>query len=169
MGVEILEFSALGATKHIAFGPTASSSKKCDSPWTSDLIRPGGWPFLVIEAGVSESIPRLQADAAWWFANSGGQVKLVLLIQVTKGSRVIEMEKYVPGQEMTAAGAQPVFQPHKVAAVTVNQGVDPPTVQGAPLLLEFRSVFGRDPNRPLEQDTLFTEMDFLEWSRQVFI
>ena len=39
------------------------------------------WPFLVIEAGLSDSMPRLQADAAWWLANSGGQVKLVLLIQ----------------------------------------------------------------------------------------
>lgn len=171
MGVEILELSALGATKHIALGPTASSSKESDSSWTNDLIRPGGWPFLVIEAGVSESMPRLQTDAAWWIANSGGQVKLVLLIQVTKGSKVIEMEKYVPGQEMTApAGAQPVFQqPRKVAAVTVNQGVDPPTVQGAPLLLEFESVFGRDLSRPLEQDIVFTETDFLEWSRQVFL
>lgn len=126
------------------------------------------WPFLVIEAGISESMPKLQTDAAWWLANPGGQVKLVLLIQVTKRSRVIEMEKCVPGQEMTAAGAQPVFQPRKVAAVTVNQSVDPPTVQGA-LLLEFWSVFGREPSRPLEQDILFTETDFLEWSRQVFI
>ena len=167
MGVEILELSPLGATKHIALGPTAPSSKESDSSWTNDLIRPGGWPFLVIEAGASESMPRLQADVAWWVANSGGQVKLVLLIQVAKGSRVIEMEKYVPGQEMTAAGAQPVFQqPRKVAAVTVNQGVDPPTVQGAPLLLEFESVFGRDPSRPLEQDIVFTAA---EWSRQVFL
>lgn len=170
MGVGILEFSPLVATRYTGPRPTGSC-KEYDASFTNDYIRPGGWPLLVVEAEVSESMPRLRADAAWWIANSGGQVEVVILIQVTKSSRVIEMEKYVPGQVMTAttAGPQPGFQPRKVAAVTVNRGVDPPTVQGTPLLLEFGSVFGRDPTSPLEQDMVFTTAELFEWSRQVFI
>lgn len=171
MGVGIPEFQGLGATRYI--GPTAST-KECDASWTNDLVRPGGWPFLVIEAGLSESMPRLQADAAWWIANSSGQVKIVLLIKVMKSSKKIEIEKYVPAQvtalsTRSRTGAQPVFRPHKVAAIALNLGINPPTVQGAPLILEFRSVFGRAPNTPLEQDMVFTAAELLEWSRHVFI
>lgn len=41
-------------------------------PVDHSAFRPKGYPYLVIEAGVSESMPSLQADAAWWFANSDG-------------------------------------------------------------------------------------------------
>lgn len=113
-------------------------------------------------------------DAAWWIANSSGQIKIVLLIKVTKSSKKIEIEKYVPVQvtalsSRSRTGAQSVFQPHKVAAIALNLDINPPTVQGAPLILEFQSVFGRAPNTPLEQDMVFTAVELLEWSRHVFI
>src|SRR5438045_8118829 len=31
------------------------------------------WPTLVLEAGLSESLPRLRIDAGWWLTNSGGE------------------------------------------------------------------------------------------------
>lgn len=62
MGVGNLEFS-LAATMYT--GQTGSS-KEGDSSFINDTIRPEGWPLLVIEAGVSESMPWLRADAAWW-------------------------------------------------------------------------------------------------------
>lgn len=37
------------------------------------------WPTFVVEAGVSESLPRLRQDTSWWFANSAGMVGIVLL------------------------------------------------------------------------------------------
>lgn len=63
MGVGNLEFSSLAATMYT--GQTGSS-KEGDSSFINDTIRPEGWPLLVIEAGVSESMPWLRADAAWW-------------------------------------------------------------------------------------------------------
>lgn len=41
-------------------------------PVNHSVLRPKGYLYLAIEAGVSESMPRLQADAAWWFANLNG-------------------------------------------------------------------------------------------------
>jgi hypothetical protein len=50
---------------------------------------------MVIEAGVSESMPRLRADAAWWFVNSNGAVKVVLPIKVDVQRKMITMKNTI--------------------------------------------------------------------------
>lgn len=72
-------------------------------------------------------MPRLQADTAWWIANSGGQAK------------VTDSFSTGDGLEYLLAHWHSVSIPARVAALIPNQdqGVNPPTVQGAPLILEF--------------------------------
>ena len=167
MGVGVLEFQGLGAAKYT--GPTVST-KECDSSWTNDLSRPSSWPMLVIEAGVSESTRRLRADAAWWMANSNGLVNIVLLIKVTRNGHKIELEKYIPTRALPArTRPAPEYKPLKVFTIRINQGVNPPSIQGAPLQLGFEKVIGRRPNPPLERDFVFTAVELLEWARYVFI
>ncbi|GIK00283.1 hypothetical protein Aspvir_004303 [Aspergillus viridinutans] len=174
MNIPFVEFLALGATKHT--GPT-SSSKECDSSWTNTVLRPRGWPYMVIEAGVSESMPRLRADAAWWFVNSNGAVKVVLLIRVDAQRKMLTIEKYDRTRgPATRSNPQGPWRPRKLTTVTINQQVNPATIQvdgrnatPRPLTLEFELVFGRPPNPPLERDITFTNTELLEWSRLVFL
>jgi hypothetical protein len=51
------------------------------------------WPTLVIEASVSESLPRprMMNDANWWLSNFSGEVKLVLLIEVDKDNETLRL------------------------------------------------------------------------------
>lgn len=44
-----------------------------------------GWvPSMVIETGCSESPPQLRNDARWWYSNTEGQTKLIILIHAGK-------------------------------------------------------------------------------------
>ncbi|KNG89920.1 hypothetical protein ANOM_001668 [Aspergillus nomiae NRRL 13137] len=154
MGVGDLEFQALGATT--CTGPTASS-KEGDSSWINDLVRPGGWPLLVVAAGMSESMPRLRCDASWWISNSNGEVQMVLIIAVSRNPKKVEIEKYVPMQfPQTQAQPGPVYQAHKVWTTMIDQQANPPTVLGAPLRLEFDKVIGRPAIPPMEHKIVFT-------------
>ncbi|PLB52031.1 hypothetical protein P170DRAFT_471942 [Aspergillus steynii IBT 23096] len=174
MRVGVKEFSGLGSATYI--GPTASR-KEADASWINDNLRPGGWPYLVIEAGASESMHRLRADASWWFANSGGQVQIVLLLRVTVTTKRLEIEKRVPrlvtvtGPATRQRSRDPpgTYHSEKVTTIHINKGANPPTIQGAPLVLEFDKVIGCAPNQPLEHNITLTAAQFLKWADTIFI
>lgn len=170
MDIDFDEFEGLGATRYT--GPTRSS-KEGDGSWVNSLIRPDGYPFLVIEAGVSESLNQLCRDAAWWVANSRGQVQLVILIHVNVPERKIAIEKYMPFLATTPAtrrtAARSTWKPKKVGAtVQIDQAAVPPTIQGAPLVLPFQSVIGRASIPPLEHEISLSAAILLKWARRVF-
>lgn len=50
----------------------------CRDPFAQGA--PDNWPSLVLEIGMSESLPQLRADASWWYPNSDGNIRLVILI-----------------------------------------------------------------------------------------
>lgn len=171
MGVGLQEFSAVGATLYK--GPTGSG-KECDSSWINSWLRPGGFPCLVIEVGVSESLEQLHRDAAWWVANSAGQVNLIILISVAVQTKQIQIEKYVPFLATTPATrrtvARSTWKPKKVSpTVRINQAVMPPTIQGAPLVLSFKDVIGRPPIPPHERDISLSADTLLDWAMEVFM
>ncbi|KAE8383165.1 hypothetical protein BDV26DRAFT_277609 [Aspergillus bertholletiae] len=172
MGIGRAEFLGLGATRYT--GPTASN-KEADASWKNPTLRPKhvDWPMLVIEVGVSESMPRLRNDAAWWISNSGGQVRIVIVIKVTRATKKVVIEKYIPKQVVlprTRARARlpPVYAPDLVSTTTVDQGAHPPTVGGDRLILEFESVIGRAPMPP-ERDIELTPVILLDATRYVFV
>jgi hypothetical protein len=39
------------------------------------------YPTLVIQAGWTQTLEKLRQKAEWWFAKSGGDVKIVLLVK----------------------------------------------------------------------------------------
>jgi hypothetical protein len=168
-----LGFYALGATTYT--GPT-NSSKECDSSYINKLLRGRGWPNLVIEAGLSESMPRLQADAAWLFENSNGAVRLVLLIKIDVQRKTITIEKHDrTWGPSTRSNPQGLWRPRKLRTIILNQQVNPATIQVVggnatpPLTLEFELMFGRPPNPPLERDITLTDAELLEWSWAIFL
>ncbi|KAJ5565638.1 hypothetical protein N7535_007276 [Penicillium sp. DV-2018c] len=50
------------------------------------------WPTVVVEVGVSESYRKLRADADWWLPNSRGDVKLVVIVSVSRRTPNIRFE-----------------------------------------------------------------------------
>ena len=74
MGFNYSEYDWGGRT---AFKPT-NKGKQADETFfprhrlTSLQSDPCGWPTLVIERGVSESLRRLREEAKWWFTHSQG-------------------------------------------------------------------------------------------------
>lgn len=171
MNIDIDEFLPLGATRYV--GPTASE-KEADSSFKNPVVRPrqSDRPTLVIESGMSQSMPRLRQDAAWWMANSGGQVQIVLLIKVTRDTRCMVIEKYVPEARVypntrAQASTGPNYGAALVSTTEVNQGANPPYVQGAPVILEFQRVLGR-PAVPPEGNIRLGPAELLLIARQVF-
>lgn len=160
MNLDINDFSPMGKT---TIKVQNGSSKESDSSWKNENIRPRDedFPCLVVEAGMSESLTRLRGDARWCIESSGGKVNMVVIIWTRKTSRVLHIEKYIPGPPQTLASPghpRPSYT-RLASTVIIDSAASPSTVTGAPLVLEFNRIFDRPPNSPLEQDIVFTMQD----------
>lgn len=120
-----------------------------------------GWPTLVIETGFTESLQRVRQDAKWWFSNSNGDVKCVLLVLIPRRSKMARLEKWemVPtnldGHRTRARARQlsqfavsstgrhpPVMsEPQVVQAISITET----EATGAPLVLNFEALMCRAP------------------------
>jgi hypothetical protein len=122
----------------------------------------GDWPTLVVEAGVSETLPELRRDMRWWFSTSNHQVKIVLLAKFEHTETKIILEKWVerpppPRQGATTTRRAAMLEPwcDQEIFITRNPGItdshrnrfDPEsfTVTRGALRLEFNLLFLREP------------------------
>lgn len=139
MGIDYDQFYGIGATKYVGQARQSASTKEGDSSWKNLRIRSeiGDWPSLVIEAGLSESLPRLRSDARWWIAHSGGRMNIVLLIWIRPATKTVKIEKW----ESTATADQSIAVP--TAEITIQSNS---TVTGAPLDSRIWQDF-RSPSR----------------------
>lgn len=121
------------------------------------------WPTVVIETGVSESLPKLVEDARWWFGSSEGQVRIVILISVTNRAVHIEKWQLAPPDaphpltrtyintlrdipiNVPPSTRQPlsIQQPYSCAEIEITDH----NVVGAPLVIPFCALFDV-PSRP---------------------
>ncbi|KAK4458978.1 hypothetical protein QBC42DRAFT_313065 [Cladorrhinum samala] len=116
------------------------------------------WPTLVFEAGYCQSLDSLRAKMRWWFRCSNHQVKIVVLIKYNSAQSRITLEKWQ--EELTLPTQQgPITRSHALAVpvptpqcnqeifINKNTSTSPATfdVIRAPLVLDFRQVFLRDP------------------------
>jgi hypothetical protein len=176
MAITPEEFFGLGSTRYRG----RSCSKEPDAAFRTGTIRtrPGDWPTLVIECGWSESLRKLRCDARWWLSNSGGEVKTVLLLSIGRRARTMIIEKWEDGpisgnrpntRSVTRAANtpnQPPQTPTAIQVITIDSTSN--TVTGAPLTLEFRKIFLRQPVPSQEQDFTFTSQDLSNWASSVW-
>jgi hypothetical protein len=161
MGLED-EFDDIGATTF----KTSRMSKEGDTTFKPLSMRPreADWPTIAIEAGWCESLRKLRLDAGFWLEDSGGDVKIVLLILIGR-ARTMIIEKWenrpVPANRSAtrsitgvAGNAQTAT---RVQAITIDSNSN--IVDGAPLTLEFRKIFLRQAVSPVEHDFTFTARD----------
>ena len=146
------------------------SQREADCSWKPRKSRPLGtdWPTLVIDCGVSQSRDRLAADAHWWFENSGGQVKIVLLISYSVSKKEIRLQQWelvtIPDSHVTPVRPGPArAAPAKVREIKLVAGVS----NKASLTLNFESVFLRPPAKG-EGDFTFSRKELERFSTIVW-
>ncbi|KXG54575.1 uncharacterized protein PGRI_077190 [Penicillium griseofulvum] len=145
-------------------------------------IENAGYPSLVIETGVSDSLDQLRQDARKWFADSGGDVRIVILIHMRKDIVCFEQwqlapstaprpltKRYIdsicaqtPNIPLTGQPAQ-LQQVYCVSQVDVTRDFVAGTnvINGAPMVLPFIAIQDRPPG-PGEWDIVVGEQEFDE-------
>jgi hypothetical protein len=130
------------------------------------------WFLNEPECGFSESLRHLRFDAGWWLRESGGEVKIVIIISIKRARSIVRIEKWelapMAGRRLTLRAASnnlnnpPPRIPTKIQEITI----DPNTVTGAPLVLEFAKIFLRSAVPP-ESDITFTGQELSNWADRV--
>ncbi|KAJ5129434.1 uncharacterized protein N7515_005473 [Penicillium bovifimosum] len=165
--------TAIGKVPDDAFLPPP----RCTTP-VSEI----GWPTLVIETGVSESMPRLRVDAAKWFSDSKGKVRITLVISIKDSS--VDVERW----QLAPIGAPTPLTRDYIASLCRRPPNRPPlysqdpaaqqpycaqqiiiTRQGATgdLVLPFDALYDRSPEQG-EHDVLITSTDFMRLTQRLW-
>lgn len=142
------------------------------------------WPTLVIETGASESLQKLREDALWWFNNSNGDVRIVILLKVNKSARKVWLEQWqlalANSPRLTRAKINDyrqqnplpmpplVQQPFATQQAFALQEIEiTPTSATGQLVLPFWAVFDRAPTG-IETDLIITPQELTDIARFVF-
>lgn len=166
MGLDISKLRPTTTTRYAG----ARSAKEGDAGFKPMPERRGGdkWPTLVVECGVSESLPRLRIDAGWWLTNSKGDVKLVIVISFNVPAKRFILEKWQLGPPYgsdTRAQSDPEHRvPRSMVSITIAP--DPTSnnfIASNELVIEFADLFLRPPVFP-EMDLVFTRVDLENWA-----
>ncbi|CAG8310884.1 unnamed protein product [Penicillium nalgiovense] len=147
-------------------------------------IENAGYPSLVIETGVSKSLGRLRQDARKWFADSAGDVRIVILIHASENIVCFEQwqlapstaprpltKRYIDILRTQTPNIPPLTgQPAHLQQVYCANQVDvtrnfvagmPNVIDGAPMVLPFIAIQDRPPG-PGEWDIVVGEQEFDE-------
>jgi hypothetical protein len=171
MGMSDDDLWSVGATR--CYGP--SSSKEGDTSFKpASRVRETDLPTIVIEAGLSESLARLRADAKLWLSYSrvnGDKVEIVVLISIKSEDKILMIEKWqnvdrLLGRPITRAN--PAMIPTQIQQITIRPNattgaITPNEVTGAPLVLHFEKIFLRQPTA-LETDLTFTANELADFA-----
>jgi hypothetical protein len=121
-----------------------------------------GWQSFVIETGVSESLKKLRQDAIWWFQNSSGDTRIVLLISIKARTKEVRFEKWQLAPPnltpLTRQRTNQLRQQANLMAPLIQQQaasqsafchqeviITPTSITGGPIVIPFRAIFDRQP------------------------
>ncbi|KAK6812665.1 hypothetical protein RU639_011704 [Aspergillus parasiticus] len=124
----------------------------CFCPFTLPPGRTRKWPTLVVESGWYENLAHLQMDANIWIGRSEADVKVVILISMTKDRNALVLEKWIPGNPPQTRSRARFFACREQSVRVFHYGNGVVRTAGDPLIIRFEEVFLRPPNRPLDQD-----------------
>ena len=178
MGMQARELDFVGASRFRG----RRSSKEGDSAYRPHSFRPNetDWPTIVIESGVS--LRRLRFDASWWLTESGGDVKIVIIISIQRAQNAqsrlqIEKWEHAPSRRLLPLRT-PNNNPNnllirqlptKIQEITIVSNTvtgGPLPITGAPLVLEFGKVFLRPAVLP-ETDITFNVQELSAWAARL--
>ncbi|CAK7562574.1 MAG: hypothetical protein SEPTF4163_000422 [Sporothrix epigloea] len=109
---------------------------------------PGGWPTLVLETGVSQSLESTRAKMRWWFSASDHAVKIVVVYGATSTRNM---------PSLTPRLRQSIN-------ITAQPGSDPVVynVVGGPLIIEFSLLFLRPADPARGEGDIILDASWLE-------
>jgi hypothetical protein len=113
------------------------------------------WPSLVLEAGLSESVPQLRTDARWWYSNSDHQTQIVVLISANPNSHDADIEIWTQVVNRRA-GPTTRGQDTHVLECTKSARLRNGVLSGNTLTIDFQTLMGRPPQNPQEMDLQLT-------------
>lgn len=112
---------------------------------------PVPWPSLVLEVGISESVPQLRTDARWWYSNSNRQTQLVVLISANPNSHDADIEIWTQVVNQRVGPTNRGQDTH-VLECTKSAMLRNGVVSGNELELDFQTLMGRPPQNPGERN-----------------
>ena len=120
-------------------------------------------PSLALEVGFSESLSQLHADAHWWYHNTNGATKLIVLIHASH--RANQPQQTVGFEVWTEVynhqGPETQRRPQKVIRCTQRaEVVNGVVVSGGPLELDLEMILRRD-RRPGETNIVLSLQDLV--------
>ncbi|KAJ5699272.1 hypothetical protein N7536_002285 [Penicillium majusculum] len=103
-----------------------------------------------MEIGVSNAFQKLRADAAWWLANSMGQVNLVLVVSIDQTCPEITFQTIVLDPESSAKRRYIPMVRQSVTTSRAPKQPDTPitTSPEEPLIIRFEEMCCRPPTAP---------------------
>ncbi|KAK2811682.1 hypothetical protein FQN50_002028 [Emmonsiellopsis sp. PD_5] len=140
----------------------SNRTKEPDASFQPSQLPPGRsdkWPSLVVEIGYSESELQLERDARWWLTDSGGDVKIVIVIKIFRSQPRVHFQLF----RMGGSSAHP--RPLVAQAVTVSRAKYQHLSASGELVIPFRDLFLRFP-RAGETDVVLSEEDLEDMSRR---
>ena len=141
-----------GATRFRAPGGRSKEADMALRPSTRVLET--DWPSVVIEVGVSESLPQLRTDTHFWLTQSGGQTRIVILLSVKKATRVMKIERWEHTlRTRLTRRPSPRYNPTKMQALTLQANGQ---LSGGPLLIPASKVYDMLPPGLGPNDFTFT-------------
>ncbi|CAK7228505.1 hypothetical protein SCUCBS95973_006903 [Sporothrix curviconia] len=173
MGLESYQWDMIAASKFT--GPGGASGEGDSSggpPFTHDgSVRT--WPTVVIQSGVTQTLPLLRVKARWWFAASNYHMKEVVLVKVHTATSKIQIEKWVttvPGtQRHGATNTRASSSGRRHSCKPRNRALADFHVDGTPLVLSFEALFERQPVSVAgEHDVLISEVDLQDLAIRVW-
>ena len=181
------EFSSVGSTRYT--GTNNEWALEADSARLPLSMRPSeeAFPTYLIEAGYSQSLTSLKRKALLWFEKSAGEVKIVILAIISRPTQLITLELWTAVPDNAAPvrpGAMgtrgylncPRNDPRCVKTTTIRRipgtntsQFDPNmySVEGGPLVLEFKNLFLRNPG-PREHNIILDEDLLKEYAADVW-
>jgi hypothetical protein len=104
------------------------------------------WPNYIIETGFEEVLGRLRLHKEWWFGQSDGQVRVVLIIAVSRTARKVVFENWAQ------RGGSPIKEQEVSVSLDEEGSV---VVAGDALRIKFADLYLRPASGDTEGDFVF--------------
>jgi hypothetical protein len=120
-------------------------------------------PTIVLEVGVSESQPRLEADATFWLDPARGNANIALTLKLNRKRAQITLDRY---EWDTANG-----EINRVQRIQMTKGGKTKrkiTVSNAPLIIPFEQFLERPTSSPVEKDIIIKESELRTIARSIW-
>ncbi|KAJ6184861.1 hypothetical protein N7519_006162 [Penicillium mononematosum] len=120
-------------------------------------------PTIVLEVGVSESQPKLEADTTFWLDPERGNANIVLTLKLNRKRAQITLDKY----EWDKANGE-INRVQRIQMTKGGKTKRKITVSKAPLIIPFEQLLERPISSPVEKDIIIKESELRTIARSIW-